>query len=143
MSVASSQELAFMTIAKVLSPSQDARRAETINTYRVFGFSTERITGVKLSGFKLFTNSSRLIYSSIPASVFLMIFRFLATPPQYFNFLFSSSFRNGVLLTYPASIKTIFGRYLRFKLRSINSSLSSGFFLNSSSSFPDGREEAG
>jgi len=47
-------------MAKVLSSSQEAMRAETINTYRVFGFSTERITGLKLSGFKLFANFSRL-----------------------------------------------------------------------------------
>jgi hypothetical protein len=47
-----------------------------------------------------------------------------------------------VLFPYPASITTIPGRYPLSKLRSINPKASSGFFLNSMSFFPWGKELA-
>jgi hypothetical protein len=58
------------------------------------------------------------------------------------SFLFSNSNRNVVLLPYPASIRTIPGRYPLSKLRSIKAKASSGFFLNSMSFFPPGKELA-
>ena len=68
--------------------------------------------------------------------------RFFAIPPKYFSCLFSSSLRKVVLFPYPASISTIPGRSPLAKLRSTKLKANWGFFWNSLSCFPKGKDWA-
>ncbi len=131
-----------MTIATTFLPVNFDNSISLVATHTVFGFSTDSWTFVKAHNGKESAQLSTLISSFSSPTFWIITLRFLAIPPMYFNFLFSSSCKKLVLFPYPASISTIAGWYPLAKLWSIKSMAISGFFLNSGSAFPLGNESA-
>ena len=76
------------------------REVDAVNvvTQTFFGFSELNITGSNFCDGKLLANSSILISLSSRDFKLTITFRFFAIFPKYFNSLFSSFFRNVVLL---------------------------------------------
>ena len=96
--MAYSIELAFITIANVLSSRR--REVDAVNVvFQTFlGFYKLNINGLNFSDGKLLANSFIMIFISLRDLKLTLNFRFFAIFLKYFNSLSSSFFKNVVLL---------------------------------------------
>lgn len=83
--MASSIELAFITIANVLSSKMREVDAVNVVTQTFFGFSKLNINGLIFFDGKLLDNSYILIYISLRDFSLTLTFRFFAIFPKYFR----------------------------------------------------------